>query len=579
MPRPPAEALAPPTLDGGRGRVVLAVAAAAVLLAAADTYVVVLALPDMMLGVGLGLDELQRATPIVSAFLLGYVATLPLVGRVADLVGRVPVLVGCLLLFALGSLLTATADELGLVVVGRALQGVGGGGLVPATIALVADLWPAERRGTPLGVVGAVQETGSVVGPLYGGLVLALAGWRAIFWVNLVGALVLGLALRWLAPSRSPSQWHRWHRWHRWWPAAVAGGVALAGLLLVLLEPRGLREDVTWGQLYDPLAGDSRWSSPLALATVAVVLVAAGAIVPWARVRRLAVEADAFGSLLLAAALGGVVLSFAAADPARAAVADAAPWLLAGSALLVAAFVVRQRTGETPLLPRGAFVAPAAWGTLLVNFFLGVALVAALVDIPVFARATRYPDSHLGATLVLLQLLVAMPVGALVGGWASNRVPPRVVAATGMVLAAGGLAAMATWDADALSGPASSVALVVAGLGFGLDDAPLNAALLAVTRRAVHGLAASLVVVAKMVGMLVGLSVLTAVGLRVFYAEQAEIGTPIDLCPDTPASCPAYDAATQAAVVQELNAIFTGAAISSLVAAVLAAVLLRPPAR
>lgn len=573
MPRPRAEPVAPPGLDGGRGRVVLAVAATAVLLAAADTYVVVLALPDMMLGVGLGLDELQRATPIVSAFLLGYVATLPLVGRVADLVGRVPVLVGCLLLFALGSLLTATADELGLVVVGRALQGVGGGGLVPATIALVADLWPAERRGTPLGAVGAVQETGSVIGPLYGGLVLALAGWRAIFWVNLVGALALAVALRRLEPSR-PST-----RSRRWWPAGVAAAVAVAGLLLVVLRPRGLREDVTWGRLYDPLAGDSGWTSPLALATVVAAVVAAAAATPWARVRRLTKEADALGSLLLAAALAGVVLSFAAADPARAAVADSAPWLLAGSLLLLAGFAVRQRTGATPLLPRGAFGAPAAWGTLLVNFFLGVALVAALVDIPVFARTTTYPDSHLGATLVLLQLLVAMPVGALIGGWASNRVPPRVVAATGMVLAAGGLAAMATWDADALSGPASSVALVVAGLGFGLDDAPLNAALLAVTRRAVHGLAASLVVVAKMVGMLVGLSVLTAVGLRVFYAEQARIGTPIDLCPDSPASCPAYDAATQAAVVQELNAIFTGAAVSSLVAAVLAALLLRPPVR
>ena len=566
MPRRPAEP---------NGRVVLGVASLAVLLAAADTYVVVLALPEMMLGIGLGLDELQRATPIISAFLLGYVATLPLVGRIADLVGRVPVLVGCLLLFALGSLLTASADGLGVVVVGRALQGVGGGGLVPATIALVADLWPPERRGTPLGVVGAVQETGSVVGPLYGGLVLAVSGWRAIFWVNLVGALVLGLALRRLAApgDRGSASALRLR------PAHAVIAVAVAGLLVVLLEPSRLREDVTWGRLYDPVVGGSRWAGPLALGTGLVVALLVARLTPWTRLRQLAREADAVGSLLLAAALGGVVLAFAAADPERAAVADSAPWLLGGSAVLALAFVVRQRTTATPLLVRGAFVAPAAWGSLVVNFFLGVALVAALVDVPIFARATRYPDSHLGATLVLLQLLVAMPVGALLGGWASNRVPPRVVAASGMVLAAVGLAAMASWDADALDGPSASVALVAAGLGFGLDDAPLNAALLAVTRRTVHGLASSLVVVTKMVGMLVGLSVLTAVGLRVFYSRQAEIGTAIDLCPDSPTSCPAYDAATQGALIDELNVIFAGAAVSSLVAAVLAAVLLRPPPR
>ena len=84
-----------------------------------------------------------------------------------------PVLVGCLLLFALGSLLTATADGLGAAVLGRGLQGIGAGGLVPATLALVADRWPPERRALPLGVVGAVQEAGAVLGPLAGAAVLA----------------------------------------------------------------------------------------------------------------------------------------------------------------------------------------------------------------------------------------------------------------------------------------------------------------------------------------------------------------------------------------------------------------------
>ena len=146
-------------------RVLLTLAAVAVAFAAADTYVVVLALPEMMGSAGISIDQLQRAAPIVSGFLLGYVAMLPLIGRIADLRGRLPVLTAALVVFAVGSLVTALAYDLPSMVAGRFLQGVGGGGLVPATLALVADLYPAERRGIPLGVVSAVQELGSVIGP------------------------------------------------------------------------------------------------------------------------------------------------------------------------------------------------------------------------------------------------------------------------------------------------------------------------------------------------------------------------------------------------------------------------------
>ncbi len=73
----------------------------------------------------------------------------------------------------------------------------------PATLALVADLYPAERRGVPLGVVSAVQEIGSVLGPLFGAAVLAVADWRAIFAVNLAVGLVLVAAVRAVAPRSS----------------------------------------------------------------------------------------------------------------------------------------------------------------------------------------------------------------------------------------------------------------------------------------------------------------------------------------------------------------------------------------
>jgi len=200
----------------------VALASAGVLLAAADTYVIVLALPEIMTGVGLGVDELHRATPLISGFLLGYITALPLVGRLADVRGRVPVLVGCLLLFALGSLLTAAADGLGIAVAGRAMQGVGGGGLVPVTLALVADVWPAHRRGLPLGAVGAVQEAGSVLGPLYGAVLLAVSGWRAIFVVNLGVGLALAGAIGGSARGAPRERWN------------VKRRAALVALLLAL---------------------------------------------------------------------------------------------------------------------------------------------------------------------------------------------------------------------------------------------------------------------------------------------------------------------------------------------------------
>src|SRR5690606_2528032 len=121
--------VAPP---GARDRALLILCSVAVAFAAIDTYVVVLALPDMMGGVGIAVDELQRAAPIVSGFLLGYVAMLPLIGRIADLRGQVPVLAMSLVLFAAGSLVTAVSYDLASMVAGRFLQGVGGGGLVPA---------------------------------------------------------------------------------------------------------------------------------------------------------------------------------------------------------------------------------------------------------------------------------------------------------------------------------------------------------------------------------------------------------------------------------------------------------------
>lgn len=557
-------------------RATLALACTAVGFAAADTYVVVLALPDMMSGVGLSIDELQRAAPIVSGFLLGYVAMLPLIGRIADLRGRLPVLVFSLLVFAVGSLITAASLDLTTIVLGRFLQGLGGGGLVPATLALVADIWPAHRRGVPLGVVGAVQELGSVFGPLYGALVLSLWRWPAIFWINLLVGIVLAGALGLIGGRRRPPRTHP--------PDLLGAGLATIALLafgLLLTAPETLSTQVTLGLAWVPLAGSAMWWSPIGLLTLATAvgwlvreLTAPHPLLGLRGGRDLARSTDLLGAALLSLSLGGVVLAFATADPEVSVFSPLGPWYLAGSGLAAVGFTWRQRHARNPLVPRAALRRRPAWGALVVSFFAGAALIAALVDVPIFARITAYPDSQLGAALVLLRFLAALPVGALLGGYLVRRWPAGPLTAAGMAMAAGAFVAMTRWDRDALDGSAPTVALVVGGLGFGVAIAPVNAALLAATEHAVHGVASALVVVARMVGMLVGISGLTTIGLARFYDVQSRIAPPDVLCPDDPGNCPAYTSALKDAGLAQLHAVFAGAAVCALVAAVLAVLLL-----
>lgn len=547
-----------------RSRALLVFCAVAVAFAAVDTYVVVLALPEMMASVGIGVDQLQQAAPIVSGFLLGYVAMLPLIGRIADLRGPVPVLVASLGTFAFGSLVTAVAYDLPTVVAGRFLQGLGGGGLVPATIALVAALYPVERRGMPLGLVSAVQEFGSVLGPLFGAAVLAFASWRGIFAINLAAGLLLLAVVRTLraddeVPARRPGRLD--------WLGLLALLVTLAAGLVTFLRPASLMRDLTWGQLFIPVvSGGGRWLYPIGLVALGALLVLvlrlALARRPLVDVRgwgRSLLDADLLGALALGAVLAGIVLAFATADPEVAVFSPQGPWFLAGSAVAAVVLVVHLRRADAPLVPRGALRHRAAWGSLVVSLLVGWALIAALVDVPLFARTTIVGSSQLEAALWLLRFLAALPVGAVVGGWLVRHLPAGVITAAGMLLAAGSFQWMSGWGMDTLDSQLASVPLVLGGLGFGLALAPVNAAVLATTPPDTHGIASALVVVARMVGMLVGISVLTTWGLRRLY--EAEAANP--------------DLKTRELGVLQEQAVFQGAAVFALAAAVLALVLLR----
>lgn len=525
-------------------RALLATASAAVALAAADTYVVVLALTDMMTGVGLGIDALQKATPIVSGFLLGYVAVLPLIGRVADLVARQRVLLTCLMVFVIGSTVTALAVELPVLVGGRLLQGIGGGGLVPATLALVADLWPVGRRGTALGVVGAVQELGSVLGPVLGAAVLAVSGWRAIFWLNAIAGVVLAVAVLATGGVRLPRP--------RGTPLLV-GGLALVVGALALAAPASLANRVTLGLPFVPF-GDStsRVLTPIGMVSAAFALLWLALVAPrwWPLLRR----ADLLGALLLGLALGSVVLTFAASDPEREVVGPFGYAALPAGVVALGLYVWRHHVVAEPLVARGV-VRGRARTALVVSLLAGAALVAVVVDVPVLARLTL-TSSETVAAFVLVRFLVAVPVGALLGGWSLRRLGDGLVSGAGLALACVGLAFMSRWGDGSLDRASATVVLVVVGLGLGLAIAPVNNAALADSPPDAHGTASSLVVVSRMVGMVVGLALLTAVGLRRYYETVAALPDPTDT-----------QALVGAGLVQ-VQTVFAGAAVAALLGAV-----------
>src|SRR3954449_11892825 len=226
------------------------------LLASLDQTIVSTALPTIVGELG-GLEHLSW---VVTAYLLAVTVVTPLYGKLGDLYGRKRVLQGALVLFLVGSALCGLAQGMTELIAFRAIQGLGGGGLMVSAQAAIGDVVPPSDRGRYSGLFGAVFGVSSIAGPLIGGFLTTHLSWRWIFYVNLpLGIAALGV-LAVTLPAVSEFRRHQ---------IDYAGTLLLAAGLsgIILLTSLG-------GNTYD-------WGSPqiVALGVIGVVCLVVFALV------------------------------------------------------------------------------------------------------------------------------------------------------------------------------------------------------------------------------------------------------------------------------------------------------------
>ncbi|MFC4905547.1 MDR family MFS transporter [Kocuria oceani] len=225
----------------------------AVLLAALDQTIVATALPTI---VG-ELNGLEHLSWVITAYMLAATIGLPIYGKLGDLFGRKSIFIFAIIVFLLGSVLSGLAQDMTQLIIFRAIQGIGGGGLMIGAQAIIAELVSPRERGKYMGLIGASFGLASVSGPLLGGFITDVWDWRWVFYINIpLGAVALAVIIPTLHLPK---------------PARVRPRLDYAGTLLLAVASTTLILITSWG------GNTYAWDSPtiLGLAGLTVVVVAA----------------------------------------------------------------------------------------------------------------------------------------------------------------------------------------------------------------------------------------------------------------------------------------------------------------
>ncbi|MEK7426374.1 MAG: MDR family MFS transporter, partial [Actinomycetota bacterium] len=228
------------------------------LLAALDQTIVSTALPTIVGEFG-GIDHLSW---VVTAYLLASTASMPLYGKISDLYGRKKVYQSAIVIFLVASALCGLSQTLTQLIAFRALQGIGGGGLMSLTFTIVGDIVPPRERGRYTGYLSGTFALASVVGPLVGGFLTDSFSWRWVFYVNLplgIAALVVtGIVLR--------LPFHR-----------ARHNLDLVGAALLVTSVTSCLLATVWA------SGEHGWGAPLTVGLYAAAIVGAVSFVWWER--------------------------------------------------------------------------------------------------------------------------------------------------------------------------------------------------------------------------------------------------------------------------------------------------------
>jgi MFS family permease len=441
--------------------VLLAVFGAGVFLAGLELMITAVALPAIILDFTsddvFAFAELRKASWVVNGYLLAYVVAMPLAGRLSDLWGARRLFLVALVVFIVGSIAAGAAPTLDLLIAARVVQALGGGALVPVGTAAASHLFAGHARPRALGVIGALTFLGMAAGPFLGAAIL--------------GGLHADVLLARLGVDEGPLVDAVADPWR--WVFYVNVPIGIVALVL------------GW-------AASSGWDTPARRGGVDVV----GGIV-----FSVALAAGLIGLTLIgsdAAALGGL-------DPG--AVAGGLLVLAVVATVVTVAVELRR---DDPYLDVRLFRSAVFSSAVLVSLLTGYAFATAIIGGAVFVDRVLYggPDTQ---RLALGSLAAATAVGALASGFLVRVLSLRVVTLAGLAACVGGLASMGSWSAAT---PIEQVAatLAIFGLGFGLTVTPRSTAAVESVASRSFGAASAMVTVARMVGMAIGLAVLTAYG-------------------------------------------------------------------